>query len=107
MRILLTGATSQQCGSGPQLGYEPVADLIVKALRHDGHEVDQQPYDWSNALQGYDHVIVGLVPPLSIAGKYVNNALMAIYHAESFGSPLTLFVDDWRFPRHHPRLRLG
>jgi hypothetical protein len=100
MRILFTGMTSQQCGSGTQLDYEPVADLLVKALRHSGHAVDQRPYDATVFdAESYDHVVVGLVPPLSIAGKYVNNALFAIYHAEQNGTPLTFFVDDWRFPR--------
>lgn len=100
MKILFTGSTAQQCGSGTQLDYEPVADLFVKALRHGGHVVDQRPYDIVNdEAAEYDHVVVGLIPALSIAGKHVNSALMAIHDAESHNVPLTIFVDDWRFPR--------
>lgn len=101
MKILLTGMTPQQCGAGTQLGYEPVADLFVKALRHAGHDVTQAPFHYFNGAQitDWDAIVVGVVPPLSIAGKYVNNALLAIAAAEKHGVPLTLFVDDWRFPR--------
>lgn len=100
MRILVTGMTNQQAGEGTQLKYEPVADLFVKALRHQGHKVAHTALTAGDdiGLEMFEAIFVGIVPPLSIASKYLYQALHAIAYAEKNGVPLVLYLDDWAFP---------
>lgn len=94
---MLTGMTKQHVGGGTQLGYEPVADLIAKAFTLAGHDVAHARAVIGERLTGYDLVVVGVVPPLSVATNYLHSALWTIHHCESAGVPLAFFVDDWQF----------
>lgn len=102
MKILVTGMTGQQCGTGTRLDYEPVADLFVKALIAAGHAVwhrDISPGPvGEKTLDHFDVVFVGIVPPLSIASKHLHGALWTIAEAERRHLPLAFFLDDWAFP---------
>jgi hypothetical protein len=97
MRILVTGCTSQQIGRGTKLGYEPVIDLYVKALRDLGHTVDHRPVDLDaeGDFKTYDRVFVGLVPAGSMAATYLIEALVTLHRARDRA---TVYVDDWNFP---------
>ena len=105
MRILVTGCSQQQCGSGTKQGYQPVIEMHVQALRDLGHEVTQRPVviDDDEALT-HDVLIVGQVPCLSVAGHHVYPALNLLERAEAKGNRVILNVDDWQFPRIHDNL---
>jgi len=105
MRILVTGCSQQQCGSGTKQGYQPVIEMHVQALRDLGHEVTQRPVviDDDEALT-HDVLIVGQVPCLSVAGHHVYPALNLLERAEAKGKRVILNVDDWQFPRIHDNL---
>src|SRR3954469_20379906 len=100
MRVLVTGCTQQQCGSGTKQGYQPVLDMHVQAMRDLGHEVTQRPVviDDDEALT-HDVLIVGQVACLSIAGPHISPVLNLIERAEAAGKRIILNVDDWQFPR--------
>lgn len=99
MQILATGVTKQQCGGGVPLGYEPVADLLVKALRRLGHHyVDHRVVAAGEPLEGrYDAVLLGIVPFFSIASHYLYPALHVLGEARRLHLPVVLYVDDWNF----------
>jgi hypothetical protein len=99
MKILATGVTKQQCGYGTALGYEPVADLFVRALTLAGHEVDHRYTAPGDDLGQYDAVLVGVVPFFSIASNNLYAALDVIRRTEAAGKPLMTFIDDWGFTR--------
>lgn len=106
MRLLVTGTTKQQIGGGTQLDYEPVSDLFVKGLRHSSlNEVEHRLVELDEVVTDYDAVLVGLVPPLSIASHYLYSALNTIHQCETQGVPLVLYVDDWAFPSLISKLR--
>jgi hypothetical protein len=97
MRVLATGVTKQQCGGGTSVDYEPVAALLVKALRAAGHGVDHRVVGAAERLDGYDAVLVGLVPFFSIASHHLYPALHVLSEARRTGRPIVLYVDDWGF----------
>lgn len=97
MRVLATGMSPPQCGRPTQTGYEHVSDLWVKALRAGGAQVEHRTVQAGEDLTGYDVVLVGLIPPNSIANRYLYTAFDVISRARRSGCGLVLYVDDWRF----------
>jgi hypothetical protein len=97
MKILVTGITKQQCGGGTALGYEPVSDLYVKALRKAGAEVEHRQWQLGEDPTEYDALMIGQVPFFSIASNSLYHALDAIASAEEQGVPWLTYLDDWRF----------
>lgn len=97
MRVLVTGMTKQHIGGGNQIGYEPVADLFARAFELLGNDVDHRRAVIGEDLTGYGLVVVGVVPPLSVATNYLHSALWVIHECERTGVPLMFFVDDWQF----------
>lgn len=98
MRVLVTGMTKQHVGGGTQLKYEPVADLVAKGIKLLLHDVDHRRVNIGEDLTEYDLVVVGIVPPLSVATNYLHSALWTIWECERLHVPLAFFVDDWQFP---------
>src|SRR4051812_8851082 len=97
MRVLMTGMSPPQCGRPTQTGYEHVSDLWAKALRAGGAEVHHRRVDPNEDLTEYDVALIGLVPPNSIAGRYMYTAFDVIARARASGCGLLFYVDDWRF----------
>lgn len=97
MRILVTGFTGQQVGRDTKTKYDPVIAMHIRALRDLGHTVEQREVPPQDDMQGIDLLLVGLCPPLSIAGHYTFLSLHALGRAWSSGIPTALYVDDWRF----------
>lgn len=97
MRVLMTGMSPPQCNRRTQIGYEHVSDLWAKALCAGGAEVNHARIEAGHPLDGYDVVLVGLIPPNSIANKYIYTACDVIARARMSGCGLVFYVDDWRF----------
>lgn len=97
MRVLMTGMSPPQCGRKTQTGYEHVSDLWGKALRAGGAQVEHRTVTVDEPLSEYDVCLVGLIPPNSIANRYLYTALSTIGRARMSGCALVLYVDDWRF----------
>lgn len=97
MRVLTTGMSPPQCGRPTQTGYEHVSDLWAKALRAGGAQVEHRTVEPGESLTDYDVVLVGLIPPNSIANRYLYTAFDIIARARQSGCGLVLYVDDWRF----------
>lgn len=97
MKVLATGMSPPQCGRKTQTGYEHVSDLWLKALCAGGAEVEHRRVEPNEPLDGYDIALVGLVPPNSIAARYLYTALDVINRAPKEGCGLVLYVDDWRY----------
>lgn len=97
MRILVTGFTGQQVGRATKTKYDPVIAMLIRAMRELGHTVEQREPLPNDTLEGIDLLMVGLVPPLSIAGHFTYLSLGALSRAWATGVPTALYVDDWRF----------
>src|SRR5581483_556683 len=97
MRVLMTGMSPPQCGRKTQTGYEHVSDLWAKILRAGGAQVEHRCVEVNEPLGEYDVCLVGLIPPNSIANRYLYTALDVIGRARRSGSALVFYVDDWRF----------
>lgn len=97
MRVLATGFSPPQCGRPTQTGYEHVSDLWVKGLRAGGAEVEHRRVEPNEPLDGFDVALIGLVPPNSIAARYLYTALDVIARARDAGCGLIFYVDDWRY----------
>lgn len=97
MRVLMTGMSPPQCGRPTQTGYEHVSDLWAKALRAGGAEVHHRRVEPNEDLTDYDVALIGLVPPNSIAARYMYTAFDVIARAKASGCGLLFYVDDWRF----------
>lgn len=97
MRVLMTGMSPPQCGRPTQTGYEHVSDLWAKALLAGGAEVHHRRVEPNEDLTGYDVALIGLVPPNSIAARYMYTAFDVIARAKASGCGLLFYVDDWRF----------
>lgn len=97
MKVLMTGMSPPQCARPTLTGYEHVSELWKKALQAGGAEVDHRRAEPNEDLSGYDVALVGLVPPNSIAARYLYTALDVIARARASGCGLVFYVDDWRF----------
>lgn len=97
MKVLMTGMSPPQCGRATLTGYEHVSDLWAKALRAGGAEVHHRRVDPNEDLTGYDVALIGLVPPNSIAARYMYTAFDVMCRAKASGCGLLTYVDDWRF----------
>lgn len=97
MKVLATGMSPPQCGRPTQTGYEHVSDLWIKALRAGGAEVEHRRVEPNEPLSGYDIALIGLVPPNSIAARYLYTTLDVIARARQSGCGLVFYVDDWRY----------
>jgi len=104
-RILVTGASGQQCGRSTTFKYEIVSDVFARALRDGGAEVEHRTYVPGEDLRQYDVVFLGLVPFFSVAGHFVIPAMHCLASAEAAGVPLVFYVDDWRFYQFYNNLR--
>jgi hypothetical protein len=93
----MTGMSPPQCGRPTQTGYEHVSDLWAKALLAGGAEVHHRRVEPNEDLTGYDVALIGLVPPNSIAARYMYTAFDVIARAKASGCGLLFYVDDWRF----------
>lgn len=97
MKVLATGFSPPQCGRPTQTGYEHVSDLWVKGFRAGGADVEHRRVEPNEPLEGYDVALIGLVPPNSIAARYMYTALDVIARAHESGCGLIFYVDDWRY----------
>jgi len=97
MKVLMTGMSPPQCGRPTMTGYEHVSDLWAKALRAGGAEVHHRRVAPNEDLSSYDVALIGLVPPNSIAARYMYTAFDVIARARKSGCGLLFYVDDWRF----------
>lgn len=107
MRIMITGMTRQQCGRPHQLGAQTITQMYKDALRHAGHDVIHDAFDGSPGLDlvvRCDAIMVGLSPLSSVTSHHMYYALHAITVAQNHGIPLTLYVDDWKYPAIVPSL---
>jgi len=93
----MTGMSPPQCGRYTMTGYEHVSDLWAKALLAGGAEVHHRRVEPDVDLTDYDVALIGLVPPNSIAARYMYTAFDVIYRAKAAGCGLLFYVDDWRF----------
>lgn len=95
-RILQTGITTQHCGRGTQLKYDPVAKLFSRALEHYGYEVEHRVTTPDEDLTGFDAIFVGLGPVNGLGARYTYGGLDAIARARQSGAALVLYIDDWQ-----------
>jgi hypothetical protein len=105
MRVLVTGCTQQQCGKLPRIRYEPVSAVFAHGLQLTGAEVEHRPFAPGEDLRAFDAVFIGVVPFYSIAGQFVNTALMCLMKARATGVPVVFYVDDWRFTQLFSNLK--
>ena len=96
-KVLITGASGQQCGRQTTYRYEIVSDVFARVLRDANVIVEHREYRLGEDLHEYDLVLLGLVPFYSVAGHYTLPAMRCWDAAEKSGVPIAVFVDDWRF----------
>lgn len=99
MRVLITGMTPTQCGSPGRFKWLVVPALFAAALRRAGHQVEHRLPAPNEDLTPYDVILMGLVPPGSIAARHVYVAMDVIYRAKASGAALLFYVDDWQFDK--------
>lgn len=99
MRVLITGLTPTQCGRPGRFKWLVVPALFATALRRAGHTVEHRPTQPDEDLTPYDVILMGLVPPGSIAARHVYVAMDTIFRAKSAGAALLFYVDDWQFDK--------
>lgn len=99
MRILMTGISPPQCGRPTRTGYEHISDLWAKALQAGGCEINHTRIEHDHPLGDYDLVLMGLIPPNSVAARYMFTALDVLSRAtrDPNGPAVMFYVDDWRF----------
>ena len=110
MRVLATGMSGHQAGRTPKNNMITVAKMIADALRDGGHDVDQRAAMWNEELGNYDVVVVGMVPPFSIAANWIYPALRLIRRCVQEGKPILLYVDDpnfYQFKNQYPSISRG
>jgi len=105
MKVLITGMTPNQVGRPGRFALVTVASLYAEMISEAGHEVDHRLTTPGEDLTGYDVILVGLVPPSSIAARHVYNVMDVIYRAKSSGCALMFYVDDWQFYKIHGAAR--
>lgn len=98
LRLLVTGFTSQQIGNGTRLGYGPVVDLYVNALRDAGCYVEHRKLEPGESLKDWDCLIVGQAPLHALGSTYAYAPLEAIGRARAEGCGLMFYLDDWQIP---------
>jgi hypothetical protein len=101
LKILMTGATSQQIGNGTRLGYGPVIDLFRDALIDAGCEVHHRRFQPNDDLSEYDCAIVGQNPMNALTATYLYGALDVLGRARQNKVGLLLSVDDWQLGLLH------
>lgn len=99
MRILITGMTPTQCGRPGRFQWLVVPALFAEALRKAGHEVEHRACTPNEDLTPYDVILVGLVPPGSIAARHVYVTSDVICRAKASGATLMFYVDDWQYDK--------
>jgi 2-polyprenyl-3-methyl-5-hydroxy-6-metoxy-1,4-benzoquinol methylase len=99
MRILVTGMTPTQSGRPGRFQWLVVPALFAEALRLAGHEVEHRATVPNEDLTPYDVILVGLVPPGSIAARHVYVVMDVIARARASGCGLLFYVDDWQYDK--------
>ena len=98
MKILLTGSTSQQANPKAHRRSANFMGLIWEELRRDGSRVEVEWADPSvhwpgdGLLRKYDHVFVGLAPPMAMGANRIYGALSVL--EQLAGSPRVTIVLD-------------
>ncbi len=99
MKILVTGMTPTQSGRPGRFQWLIVPALFAEALRLAGHEVEHRATVPNEDLTSYDVILVGLVPPGSIAARHVYVVMDVIARARASGAALLFYVDDWQYDK--------
>ena len=99
MRVLITGMTPTQSGRPGRFEWVTVPALFADALRAAGHHVEHRPAIPNEDLTPYDAILVGLVPPGSIAARHTYVTMDVICRAKASGAALMFYVDDWQFDK--------
>jgi 2-polyprenyl-3-methyl-5-hydroxy-6-metoxy-1,4-benzoquinol methylase len=99
MKILVTGMTPTQSGRPGRFQWLIVPALFTEALRLAGHEVEHRATVPDEDLTSYDVILVGLVPPGSIAARHVYVVMDVIARARASGCGLLFYVDDWQYDK--------
>lgn len=110
MRVLVTGMSGHQAGKQPKIKYVTVASMIADAIRDAGHEVTHRQAEWNEDLSQSDVVVIGMVPPYSIAAHAIYPALKLIRDAVQANHPVLLYVDDpnfYQFKNQYPSVERG
>lgn len=106
MRVLVTGMTPNQCGRPGRFALVTVASLYAEMIEAAGHQVEHRATTPDEDLTSYDVILVGLVPPGSIAARHIYPVMDVIHRAESSGAKLMYYVDDWQFYKIHGQAKV-